>query len=106
MRPLLLSLLLGCGDADDPCVPLCAAAADRYGACLEAGGADWPAAGYDDRADFLDACHTWAWEARLLEADAGEDGAVDRTCRTRRAAIADGDCDTFTSIDWSTMPWE
>lgn len=103
---LLLLLLLGCEDPPDPCAAMCAVATETQAACLAEEGVDWTAAGYADRADYRDACDTWAWEARLLEDDAGEDGAVDETCRTRRETLSGGACDELAAIDWSTLPWE
>ena len=103
IAPLLLP---ACGpDQPDPCVPMCAAAARLYGECLDEWGAEWTDAGYRDQADFVDACDTWAWSARLLEDDAGETGRVDATCRTRSKAFSGGTCDDFTAVDWSRMPW-
>lgn len=102
MRAALLLLLLACDEAD-PCVPMCAAAASLYGDCLRASGLDWPAAGYTDRADFLDACDTWAWEQRALEEAEDASGRTDRACAAREAALTDPEatCDTFTEFDWS-----
>ena len=66
-----------------------------------------------DEEDFLDSCETWAWELRLLEEDAldqgviDEIGQVDATCRQRQAAFMadDATCDTYTGIDWNDAPW-
>lgn len=101
-------LLLGCADPADPCTATCDAAASLYGGCLADWGAGWEAAGYADEADFVDACATWAWELRQLEADAGRTGEVDAECEARTEALAaeDATCDTYTSMDWNTPPWE
>lgn len=97
----------------DPCAEMCNAAAVLYGGCLADWGAGWEAAGYSDEEDFLDACATWAWELRLLEQDAvdqgviDEAGQVDSTCEARRDALSadDATCSTYTSIDWNDAPW-
>ncbi len=97
----------------DPCAEMCEAAAVLYGGCLRDWGAGWEAAGYDDEADFLDACNTWAWELRLLEEDAVERGVIEETgqidgiCLARRDAFTaeDATCSTYTSIDWNDVPW-
>ena len=102
--PLALLLLAACSPAPDPCNPMCTAAAQRYGTCLEAWGTDWQAAGYQDEADFLDACDTWVWVSRELEADAGTEGRVDAECREKRAVLEQGTCDDFLELDWSESP--
>lgn len=107
---MLLAFLLACNPAPDPCEAMCAAAADLYGTCLESWALDWSAAGYEDQADFLDRCETWAWEARLLEADAGQDGAVDAACEERELTFGEAldplTCEAYTTIAWEEMPWE
>ena len=85
---------------------MCATATELYGRCLDAWGVDWEAAGYADAADFASSCDTWAWTSRALEDEAGETGAVDRECRERRALLDGGTCDDFTSLDWSSVPWQ
>lgn len=93
---------------------MCAAAAALYGRCLDEAGADWAQAGFDDADAFTDSCETWAWEMRLLEADAVDrghpeaQGAVDAACADRHAAMraADAACAAYTGIDWSEPPWE
>lgn len=107
-RWLLLCVVLeACGRAvPDPCDAMCVSAEVLYGGCLESWGASWSAAGYEDGADFRDACSTWAWEMRLLEADAGLDGEVDATCEERTAAFTGGTCEAYTQIDWNVPPWE
>ncbi len=103
---LLALMIAGCAEpAEDPCAPMCAAAASLYGACLEDWGADWAAAGYADGADFQDACETWAWEQRLLEDEAGQQGVVDATCLEREALFTEGTCEDFTAVDWSAALW-
>ena len=104
-RAFTLLAAVGCADGPDPCVPMCAAAAELYGGCLEGWGTDWTAAGYDDKADFLDACDTWAWTSRELEAEADKEGAVDAECRSRQDTLEGGTCDDFTALDWSGVPW-
>lgn len=101
-------LLLGCAEPADPCTAMCAGAAELYGGCLSEWGADWSAAGYADEPDFLDACATWAWELRELEADAGRTGEVDAECARREEAFTAeaATCDAYTSLDWNTPPWE
>ena len=103
---LLAGLALGCGSSEDPCLSMCAAATDRYAACLEEWGVSWTDAGYDDRAGFRASCDTWAWQGRMLEDDAGAEGALDAVCAARGAALREGTCDDFTAIDWSRYPWE
>lgn len=110
--PLLALLLLSCAAEADPCPAMCEAAAPLVQACLEAEGLDWGAAGYADEAAFLESCETWAWQARLLERDAGQEGAVDATCQARAedftAAMADPeapDCAAWTAVTWEEMPW-
>ena len=104
---LLLLALLSCADtAPDPCPDMCRAGASLYGGCLESWGLDWSAAGFEDDADFLEVCETWAWEMRMLEEAAGESGTVDATCEERDALFTDGDCDDFTGVDWSDFPWD
>ncbi|NOY28435.1 MAG: hypothetical protein GXP62_21470 [Oligoflexia bacterium] len=107
-----LALILACAPASDPCDGMCQAAADLYGTCLSDWGQDWGAAGYDDQADFVDRCQTWAWEARILERDAGEQGAIDPVCEARAGAFAQAmadpsapDCAAYTGVEWDVMPW-
>jgi len=83
---------------------MCAQAEVRYGSCLDGWGLSWDAAGYEDAADFQDACLTWVWEMGLLEADAGETGVVDSVCEDRSLVFSSGTCDDFTSVNWSTYP--
>ena len=104
---LLLALLLACLPAADPCDAMCAAAADREGACLSDEGLDWSAAGYADSTDFEDACGTWAWEQRKLARDAGiSSAAVTATCEARQAVFQDGSCDDAAGVDWNAPAWE
>ncbi len=120
MRPvhglgLLLGLVAACHRSPDPdpCTEMCEAAAVLYGGCLAEWGAGWEGAGYSDEEDFLDACTTWAWELRLLEEDAldqgviEETGQVDATCVSRRDAFLseEATCSTYTRIDWNDAPW-
>ncbi len=114
-----LGLVLGGGAGcapvlePDPCEAMCRAAAELYGSCLQDWGAGWESAGYDDEPDFLDSCETWAWEMRLLEEDALQQGVIDEkgqveaTCTERRAAFESdaATCSTYTSIDWNDAPW-
>jgi hypothetical protein len=112
---LLLGGVASCDIAPepDPCADMCMAAAELYGGCLTDWGAGWEAAGYTDEEDFLDACSTWAWELRILEQDAVDQGLIDQTgqvdatCAERQAAfVADeATCSTYTSIDWNDAPW-
>ena len=104
---MFFAFFLACAAPEDPCTAMCAAAADLYGGCLSSWGADWEAAAYEDEADFLDACATWAWEERQLEAEAGHVGSVDTVCeeRERQFAAEDATCDDFTSLDWSAPAW-
>ena len=110
LRPVIVIgalLSSGCGpEPPDPCTPMCAAATTLYGSCLDGWGAAWTDAGYEDEADFLDACETWAWSARLLEDEAGETGRIDATCRERTVQYTDGTCEDFLATDWSTLPWQ
>lgn len=101
----MLILLLACAAAPDPCDAMCDAAMQRAGVCLSEQGLSWVNAGYDDEAAWLDACATWAWEMRVLEADAGEAGAVDDTCETRADLFSEGDCDDWSAVDWNEVPW-
>lgn len=110
--PLFALLLLACDGAADPCPAMCQAAAPLVLTCLEAEGLDWGAAGYADEGAFLESCETWAWQARLLERDAGEEGAVDATCEARAASFeaaltdpAAPDCAAWTEVRWEEMPW-
>jgi len=100
----MLLLLLACAHPD-PCDDMCAAAATRTEACLAEQGLTWQGAGYDDEADYLDACAAWAWELRVLEEDAGEEGQVDRTCEERTTLFSDGDCADWAAVDWNEVPW-
>jgi hypothetical protein len=111
---IALLLLVSCGTPDpDPCAEMCAAATQLLGLCLDEWNADWSAAGYADAPDHFDACETWAWELRTLEADAAArdvaraEGAVDRTCVSRRDAFTapGASCETYTTVDWNARPW-
>ena len=116
LLPLLLTALAACAPDGAPpaCVRMCVKAAALYGGCLDDWGADWPAAGYADEADFIGACETWAWEMSLLEADAvergdtGAAGSLVGTCDDRGAAFSapDATCDAYTGTDWNARPWE
>lgn len=110
----MILLLLACAGPPDPCESMCAAAGELLGACVEDWDLDWQAVGYDDEADFLNRCETWAWEARLLEREArregeAERGAVDALCEQRgdslRAAAEGPACEAWTGIEWGEMPW-
>ena len=110
---LLLAPLLACSSEPDPCDAMCDAAAQLYGSCLDSWEMAWDAAGYQDQDDFVERCRTWAWEARLLERDAGQAGSVDGLCSTRaqdfELAGADTgapECGAYTDIEWDVMPWE
>lgn len=109
-----LLLLLACAPQTPPaCEAMCASAAALYGGCLADWGADWSAAGYDDEADFLDACATWGWELAVLEQDAVKRGALEATgpaadlCALRDDAFSadDATCATYTETDWGALPW-
>jgi hypothetical protein len=111
MRWILL-ILMGCSTAD-PCAKMCSSATRVYGACLETWDASWTAAGYADARDYFHACETWAWELRLLEREAKRDGEIDAlgqveaVCELREAALMEpnSQCDTWSDIDWETLPW-
>jgi len=104
----MLWFALACAPAPDPCAAMCDGAASLYGGCLGEWGADWPAAGYADEADFLDACATWAFQMRALEVDAGRTGDVDAECAAREATFAadDATCEDYTTLDWNSPPWQ
>ena len=102
----ILMMLAACGAEPDPCTPMCAAATELYGGCLASWDMEWTSAGYDDATHFTESCETWAWSSRLLEEDAGRSGEIDTVCRERRETFEDGECEDFTRIDWSTLPWE
>ncbi len=104
----MLWLLLACAADPDPCTPMCEGAAALYGGCLTDWGADWSAAGYTDEAGFLDACTTWAFQMRALEADAGRTGDVDAECTAREARFTaeDATCEDYTGLDWNSPPWQ
>jgi hypothetical protein len=87
---------------------MCEGAARLYGGCLRDWGAGWEAAAYADEADFLDACTTWAWEMKQLEAEAGREGSTEAACEERGAAMtADtATCEAFTGVDWHNPPWD
>lgn len=104
---VLLVLLAACGE--DPCPPMCAASREVYGTCLEEWGLDWQAAGYLDADDFEGRCTTWAWELRLLAADAGQPGrVVDAECSERLDTwtVPGASCSSWTAVDWTALPWE
>lgn len=102
----LLALAASCSSPPDPCTPMCAAATELYGGCLESWGVEWTSAGYDDAAHFEESCETWAWTTRLLEEEAGRSGEIDALCQERRKLFEDGECDDFTDINWSELPWQ
>ena len=93
---------------------MCASASTLYATCLDEWDLDWQAAGYDDAAGFVDACETWAWQMRELEADAvqrdqlDEPSAVDAACADRNAVFTDdlAVCEDYADVDWSTVPWK
>ncbi|MBM4369182.1 MAG: hypothetical protein FJ102_23410 [Deltaproteobacteria bacterium] len=99
--------LLACVTQPDPCLAMCEAGAALYGGCLAEWGADWTAAGYADEDDFLDACDTWAFEWRQIEAVDGHEGQTDATCvaRAEQFSASTATCDDFTSTDWNSAPW-
>jgi len=103
---LLFVVLVGCSPGADPCVPMCAQAAEVYGECLEGEwDTDWAAAGYDDAADFASGCETYTWELRLLDEDAGGDGtSVDAMCRDRDRVLDSLSCDEWTELTWDDTP--
>lgn len=110
---VFLDVFLACSADPDPCVAMCDAAAELYGSCLDSWELGWDSAGYQDQADFVHRCETWAWEARLLEDDAGEAGTIDALCQQRAEtfdlAMADPEapeCAAYTDIEWDVMPWE
>lgn len=96
----MIWLLLWACAPEDPCVPMCEAAATAWGTCLADRDATWVDAGWADEADFLDGCDTWAWTQRKLARDAGR-GDVDAICADRaRAIAADPDPCAVTHMDW------
>ena len=104
---LVVAWLGGCAH-HDPCVPMCAQAADAYGSCLDPDGAgaappDWGAAQYSDAQDFRDACETWAWEQRLIADAEDAPGRVDAACAGRAEALATAPepCAAFTAMEWA-----
>lgn len=99
-------LLLACARLPAPCERLCADFVLQQGACLEARGLDWPAAGYADADEAQSACETWAWEMALLARDAGCPDAVSAECAARESALEAVDCPD--ELDWNEAPasWE
>lgn len=107
--------LLSCQSVSPPasCDALCVAAAEHQRACLVEWGVEWDAAGYEDEADFLLSCQTWAWEMSLLEADAvangvlAQPGTLAETCTDWTTAYAETDmtCASELPVDWHTPPW-
>ena len=111
-RALLLLLIGGCQQAVDPCDAMCDAGAALYGGCLDGWGVEWSSAGYDDEQDWREACAAWAWELRLLEADAvahgqAQGGEDDALCVEREALWRDdgATCTDYSQVDWSEVPW-
>jgi len=100
-RGVVLACSLGLGSCagEDPCEPMCLAAADLHELCFESGETDWPSLGYADRRDYLDACHTWAWEMRLLVGD-----EVDQACVERAVLFEEGECADLDTVDWNEPP--
>lgn len=83
---MLLALLLAC--APGACEAMCAAALDRFEACLDERGLEWgPAVGYTDAADYADGCATYTWELAQL-------GRTDE-CAEKLPVFADGTCEDY-----------
>lgn len=97
---MIWALLFACAD---PCDATCDAAADAWGACLDARGAAWEDAGWADEADFRESCATWGWVQHRLARDAGVDGVCeDRTAEIRVLSDPCG----VAGLDWDGAAWE
>jgi hypothetical protein len=102
--PLLLALASACASAD-PCEDFCEVVASRTGECLAAGDLAWSATAWSDQEDLRGSCSAWAWEWRLLEADAGRRGATDAWCSEQEPILAGATCDQVLAFDWEAAPW-
>jgi len=104
---VLLLTLLACDTGPDPCEQLCERAAAQECGCLEQWGADWSDVGYASQEDYFQSCRIWAWELRLLEEDAQQQG-LDAHCRewSRALRASPMRCDDWSAADWSEAPWE
>lgn len=105
----LAALFGGCVPAAPAeCLTLCDAVAEATSACLEAEELTWAAKGYDDEADFLASCETWAWEqAQLAQGDLDELG--ERCAASEEAVRAlptPPSCAEITATRWSSPSWE
>jgi hypothetical protein len=103
-----IGLSLGLGacapEAPPSCLTLCDAVAEATSACLMAEGLQWSAKGYDDEADFLSSCETWAWEQAQLNQGALEE--LEEGCAASEAAVralpSPPTCAEITATGWSS----
>jgi hypothetical protein len=102
---LLFPALAAACAGPDPCEAFCDAIASRTAECLREEGSAWSATAWADEEDLRGSCATWAWEWRLLEADAGQGGATDAYCADREAALAPAPCAEVLAFDWEAEPW-
>jgi len=105
---LLLAMAGGCAQAPEECEAMCDQALECVEGCLDEWGLAWgDALGYADPDDHGNWCRTFVWEQTELAAD--RVGPVEGrawvagTCEDQRAALADGDCETYGG-SWSV--WE
>lgn len=113
MRPLPLIALLACDPVPPACPALCAEAAAALSPCVEAQGLSWSAYGYEDQADFQDACDTWAWEqARMAQHASARQGgggqglhALEARCVDLSETFATGTCEEQLSVRWGDEAW-
>ena len=88
----------------ESCVTACARATAFHASCLAEAGSSFADYGYDDSADYEDACLTWAWEEKQLE-DAGVlDQSVEDLCKGLAEAYPQAACPEEMSVDWRSPP--
>lgn len=99
-RALLLLLLAGCRPLSRACTVMCDEATALQGQCLAQEGRTWQDIGFQDAADHTAWCHTWVWEQRLLDRDAGQRGHTERVCEMRALEFQSASCAAYEDVAW------
>jgi len=100
VRIAALLLLAACRPISLACARMCDEATALQGDCLAQQGRTWPDLGFADAAENTAWCHTWVWEQRLLDRDAGTRGRTETACEERASAFEDATCADYEAVDW------
>jgi len=95
-----LAMQGACARVPAACEVMCERATAVQEECLAEEDRAWSDLGYEDAADHLDWCHTWAWSQRLLARDAGEPGRASELCEARTEALEQITCEDYDALEW------